>query len=1724
MLGYDSALSTKVTTLNSSILGQNQAWDQRMADPTAFGNWLTTRLQTFQNPSNMTYIRGTNSGTHVITNASTNENYNQIKLIRFPAAYSGLLVQSLSFENFTITDQLNITSGAAGLVNPFIGSNNENTSAVSMRGFIDSAFKNIDLKVEGRRDDQYLAGGGIIGLRSTASNAEIDTISGNYFTSIKVTTQNITTGVLASPYIEGGGIIGVNGVSTPALISGHAVLDTLSYNYFNKISIISGDMILGGGVVGINNNAQNNNDLTYTSLNYAKGNIFGEGTDGNITVKAEYSLRGGGVIGVNALSNAKTSLDILNDNLFAGIDVEVGSYLRGGGVVGVQSKCSDTDPSKKDNCEPASVDTSLDVPSFLGLADNNVFYNINVAVGVKHTGAGLDGGGVIGANSYNNSAIINEVRNSLFKKITVNVEAVAGGAGELHGGGVIGASSLQTAGIVNLNNNYFDTIEVDIAKNLHGGGIIGVSTSSDKFPDNLTYLGKVSNNSFKNIEVSTGGTIYGGGIIGISAEAGITSNFALESDNIVSMYNNVFTGSTVSSSLGIYGGGVIGHYAKNGWALVGPIENGDFYNLSVQSPFIEGAGIVGAYSDTYALIYSINGVNFLNNKITVDRYIDGGGIVGVTGSSALSSTPMIGIHEIKNSYFVGNAVTANNGIIMGGLVYSYGTYSGGLTIKGTWFENNNFQAILSSSTYTSYPGYDDKYGVYGTVTIDTGGYTDLTTGTAVVNLVSTPDSSVVFFNNVINATVDGVVLDKRTNSLYFGSLPEYEFSNGTYTITKDPAKLNAELIVDTSQGGSVALFDPILVDQTGSTKYFKMTVDGYGDFLWGGENYIYTDTSSPNANNVINIAGGSTSLLSGMTLEAESHLFNLNSVARLNVMGQNKFMVNQAYLNGTMWFNLAAGTVNDASTALLSITSPNPVVVTGSIVSLGDFPAGQNLKPGDRFYLIDSNSNNWITLDQSTKMATARQGLLSKYTFIIDNEDAVGADNRYLVARLGYKAPQVDEPLVVYQRTAVDEPLVVYTKSAVDEPQMVQFKTATGDPLKVEIHTAVGEPLVVHVKDDVGNPLVVKYETAVGNPNVVYVKTAVGDPLFQMIKAPQVDDPLVVYQNADTGEPLVVYTKTAVGDPLKVELKAATGDPLKVEVHTAVGEPLAVYVKDAVGDPLVVKYETAVGDPNVVYVKTAVGDPLFQLVRDPQVGDPLVVYQNAETGEPLVVYNKTAVGDPLKVEVKAATGDPLKVEIHAETGEPLVVHVKDAVGDPLEVKFETKVDNPEVVYVKTAVGDPLFQMVKDPQVGDPLVVYQKTATGEPLVVYLKTAVDNPLMVQVKTATGDPLMVEIHEKTGEPLVVNVKDAVGDPLEVKIETAVDNPEVVYVKTAVGEPLFQLLTIPTNNPYYDNLVDPKNPLELIHETKLLAAGQAATLGLLNQTWLPDHSYESADLALALSQKAWAPYVGIDFALIESGRDTKIQTDSGRISFGVAWQLPGDNFNFLAAAFVESIVGKYHLEADYGTLFGPEVKGKGTVTAIDAGLMLRHKWNMGLRLEASVRYGVIRNKFESPSFDNSRGDTMDYKTETPFWSVHTGIGYEYKFGERSTLDFVARYFYSKLDQEKVVLNTGEEINFDPVISQRVRAGVRYSYRHSERITLYTGAYWEQEFDGKSIGEHLGMKFSADELKGGTGIGEFGASFRVTPDHPWGIETGFQLYGGRSKGFSLGVRVGYEF
>jgi hypothetical protein len=77
----------------------------------------------------------------------------------------------------------------------------------------------------------------------------------------------------------------------------------------------------------------------------------------------------------------------------------------------------------------------------------------------------------------------------------------------------------------------------------------------------------------------------------------------------------------------------------------------------------------------------------------------------------------------------------------------------------------------------------------------------------------------------------------------------------------------------------------------------------------------------------------------------------------------------------------------------------------------------------------------------------------------------------------------------------------------------------------------------------------------------------------------------------------------------------------------------------------------------------------------------------------------------------------------------------------------------------------------------------------------------------------------------------------------------------------------------------------------------------------------------------------------------------------------------------------------------------------------------------------------------------------------------------------------------------------------------------------FYVGAAWEHEFDGEANARIGGMKIEdAPNLKGNTGIAEFGWVLSPSSNKNLTIDLGIQAYGGKHKGATGSAQLKYVF
>jgi hypothetical protein len=572
----------------------------------------------------------------------------------------GLNLDNLRFTDVTVDYTFTYTgggnNGAGGVTNGLVGNFSGNSRDVSMGDLTGNAFTNVNVALHGYTDTHYLAGGGVIGLRATgegsatSASASMNAVSGNIFSAINVITDHASAASgSGSAYIEGGGIIGVDAVSSPAKKNGHASIDDLSNNLFTSVTVRSDDVILGGGLVGLNNNSQNSNNDTYARLTSAKGNIFGNGSTGDIMVEMKYSLRGGGVIGLNGLSNASVQLYDLSDNTFAGVKVtSTDSYIKGGGIVGLQSN----DGGEGKPLDPG--DEQDDMQTVLGSASGNLFVNTQVSAGTY-----LDGGGIIGLRANKGTVVLNDLQGNVFKGLAVETRGILGN-GYLHGGGVVGLSSARWVDLGSADGNYFDDIEVTVAgSELQGGGIIGVSASLADQGGYAASLGSLTNNTFTGLNTTVNnGDITGGGIVGAHAGSGPAYMQRLS--------GNTFDTLAVTSQ-NLSGGGVIGLNAATGEAILDWVTEGNSFaapSVTVTGA-LSGGGVIGLNAGENASLIEMSGTNAITGANIEAGSLSGGGVIGLNAGENPRLSPCrtiktLRIHRLRSAALFPAAVLSGS--------------------------------------------------------------------------------------------------------------------------------------------------------------------------------------------------------------------------------------------------------------------------------------------------------------------------------------------------------------------------------------------------------------------------------------------------------------------------------------------------------------------------------------------------------------------------------------------------------------------------------------------------------------------------------------------------------------------------------------------------------------------------------------------------------------------------------------------------------------------------------------------------------------------------------------------------------------------------------------------------------------------------------------------------------------------------------------------------------
>jgi hypothetical protein len=179
-----------------------------------------------------------------------------------------------------------------------------------------------------------------------------------------------------------------------------------------------------------------------------------------------------------------------------------------------------------------------------------------------------------------------------------------------------------------------------------------------------------------------------------------------------------------------------------------------------------------------------------------------------------------------------------------------------------------------------------------------------------------------------------------------------------------------------------------------------------------------------------------------------------------------------------------------------------------------------------------------------------------------------------------------------------------------------------------------------------------------------------------------------------------------------------------------------------------------------------------------------------------------------------------------------------------------------------------------------------------------------------------------------------------------------------------------------------------------------------------------------------------------------------------------------------------------------------------------------------AVLRGGTVNNSFKGKDVKDKSDKEIEYDMKVMYGGAEVGGGCKYKVKEKIGMDWSLRYMFGYQGGKDGVSVDGDDnkVDFKSVISNRIRAGVRYIWL--EKVKPYVGIGCEHEFSGKvkaaiKDGADMVGDIPAPSFGGWTSTGEVGARGKV-----WKFEVDIsaQGYMGVRAGFGGTLKIKYAF
>lgn len=317
-----------------------------------------------------------------------------------------------------------------------------------------------------------------------------------------------------------------------------------------------------------------------------------------------------------------------------------------------------------------------------------------------------------------------------------------------------------------------------------------------------------------------------------------------------------------------------------------------------------------------------------------------------------------------------------------------------------------------------------------------------------------------------------------------------------------------------------------------------------------------------------------------------------------------------------------------------------------------------------------------------------------------------------------------------------------------------------------------------------------------------------------------------------------------------------------------------------------------------------------------------------------------------------------------------------------------------------------------------------------------------------------------------------------------------------------------------------------ELKSQTSLLTLTPQASVILAQSgeerivNWLPpEEDYKDIDIVNVNPHNEFRIFANSNFSSLKTktGNGSFVRSRNGGTDIGFAKAVESSSGNKLVFAPVFDYgAGNYDSYLKDGT------HGHGASNYYAGGFIFRKiNKKSGFYYEGSARFGRTRSNFSSNDFIAGGSPVnVSYSVSAPLYAGHIHIGKIYPINRENTLQVYGQYFHTHQSGMDTTLSSGEDYNFDSIDSGRLRTGFRLIRKPNKKNTFYSGLAYQYEFNGDSIGHYKDYSTSKSNMKGSSGMLEFGWQVRPTKKSPWMLDLNLVGWIGYQKGLTCQAKA----